>query len=311
MARRVRFGVTLPQIKRSWEQARAAAVAFDRMGFDSVWVCDHLYGVPLPTLPIFEAWTQLAAVAAITDRVELGTLVSPPFFRNPGLWAKQIATIDHVSNGRTIVGLGGGWFDAEFTSYGMPFPSTRERLRALEETIVVLKGLWTDEKTTFAGKHVQMRDAYCEPKPIRRPPILIGGGGEQVLMRMVAKHADIWNNGAVSQHELGHKAAVLRQRCEEVGRDPGEVEISQQCVVVIAADEAGAREQLAKASKIYGGHMGANLEQHGIWGTPEQVVERIERHVKLGCTLFVIEFFGKDTREPAHLFAERVLPSFR
>jgi F420-dependent oxidoreductase-like protein len=311
MARRVRFGVTLPQIKRSWEQARAAAVAFDRMGFDSVWVCDHLYGVPLPTLPIFEAWTQLAAVAAVTDRVELGTLVSPPFFRNTGLWAKQIATIDHISNGRTVVGLGGGWFDAEFTSYGMPFPSTRERLRALEETIVVLKGLWTDEKTTFAGKHVQMRDAYCEPKPIRRPPILIGGGGEQVLMRMVAKHADIWNNGAVSQHELGHKAAVLRQRCEEVGRDPGEVEISQQCVVVIAADEAGAREALAKASKIYGGHMGASLEQHGIWGTPEQVVERIERHVTLGCTLFVIEFFGKDTREPAHLFAERVLPSFR
>ena len=311
MARRVRFGVTLPQIKRSWEQSRAAAVAFDRLGFDSVWVCDHLYGVPLPTLPIFEAWTQLAAVAAVTDRVELGTLVSPPFFRNTGLWAKQIATIDHISNGRTVVGLGGGWFDAEFTSYGMPFPSTRERLRALEETIVVLKGLWTDEKTTFAGKHVQVRDAYCEPKPIRRPPILIGGGGEQVLMRLVAKHADIWNNSAVSQHELGRKAGVLRQRCEEIGRDPGEVEVSQQCVVVIAADEAGAREALAKATKIYGGHMGANLEEHGIWGTPEQVVERIERHVKLGCTLFVMEFFGKDTREPAHLFAERVLPSFR
>ena len=311
MARRISFGITLPQIKRSWEQTRAAAVAFDRLGFDSVWVCDHLYGVPFPTLPIFEAWTELAAVAAITDRVELGTLVSPPFFRNPGLWAKEIATVDHVSNGRTIVGLGGGWFDAEFTSYGMPFPSTRERLRALEETIVILKGLWTGEKTTYARKHFGVKDAYCEPKPIRRPPILIGGGGEKVLMRLVAKHADIWNNGAVSQHELGTKAAVLRRRCEEAGRDPAEVEISQQCVVVIAADEAGARDALANASKIYVGHMGANLEEHGIWGTPEQVVERIERHVRLGCTLFVIEFFGKDTREPAHLFAERVLPAFR
>ena len=311
MARRVRFGVTLPQIKRSWEQARAAAVAFDRLGFDSVWVCDHLYGVPFPTLPIFEAWTQLAAVAAITDRVELGTLVSPPFFRNPGLWAKQLATIDHISNGRTIVGLGGGWFDAEFTSYGMPFPSTRERLRAMEETIVILKRLWTEEKTTYAGKHFSVTDAYCEPKPIRRPPILIGGGGERVLMRLVAKHADIWNNNAVSQHELGKKAAVLRQRCEEAGRDPAEIEISQQCVVVIGADDAAARDALAKATKIYGGHMGGDLEQHGIWGTPEQVVERIERHVRLGCTLFVIEFFGKDTREPAHLFAERVMPAFR
>jgi F420-dependent oxidoreductase-like protein len=311
MTRRVRFGVTLPQIKRSWEQARAAAVAFDRLGYDSVWVCDHLYGVPFPTLPIFEGWTELAAVAAVTDRVELGTLVSPPFFRNPAVWAKQIATIDQISNGRTIVGLGSGWFDAEFTSYGLPFPSPRERLRALEETIVIMKGLFTQEKTTFAGKHFAVQDAYCEPKPIRRPPILIGGGGERVLLRIAAQHADIWNNLAVSQPDLGKKVEVLRRRCDEVRRDPAEIEISQQCVVVIAADDAGAREALEKANKIYGGHMGGNLAEHGIWGTPDQVIERIERYVKLGCTLFVMEFFGKDTREPAKLFAERVLPAFR
>jgi F420-dependent oxidoreductase-like protein len=311
MARRVRFGVTLPQIKRSWEQARAAAVAFDRLGFDSVWVCDHLYGVPFPTLPIFEGWTELAAVAAVTDRVELGTLVSPPFFRNPAVWAKQIATVDQISNGRTIVGLGSGWFDAEFTSYGLPFPSPRERLRALEETIVIMKGLFTQEQTTFAGRHFSVQDAYCEPKPIRRPPILIGGGGEKVLLRIAARHADIWNNLAVSQPDLGKKVEVLRRRCDEVRRDPAEIEISQQCVVVIAADDAGAKEALEKANKIYGGHMGGNLAEHGIWGTPDQVVERLERYVKLGCTLFVMEFFGKDTREPAKLFAERVLPAFR
>src|SRR5213596_3460995 len=100
MARPVRFGVTLPQIKRTWAEVRAAALEFDRLGFDSVWVCDHLYGVPLPNLPIFEAWSELAAVAAITERVELGTLVTPPFFRNPAVFAKQVATIDHVANGR-------------------------------------------------------------------------------------------------------------------------------------------------------------------------------------------------------------------
>ena len=154
-------------------------------------------------------------------------------------------------------------------------------------------------------------DAYCEPKPIRRPPILVGGGGEQVLLRIAAKHADIWNNLAVSQPDLGKKVEVLRRRCDEVGRDPAEIEISQQCVVVIAADDVAARDALAKANKIYGGHMGAGLEEHGIWGTPEQVIERIQRHVRLGCTLFVMEFFGKDTREPARLFAERVLPAFR
>ena len=104
MSRPMRFGVTLPQIKRSWEEARTAAESFDRLGFDSVWVCDHLYGVPLPTLPILEAWTQLAAVAAVTQRVGLGTLVTPPFFRNPAVLAKQIATLDQISGGRAMPG---------------------------------------------------------------------------------------------------------------------------------------------------------------------------------------------------------------
>jgi F420-dependent oxidoreductase-like protein len=307
----VRFGVTLPQIKRSWDEARAAAVEFDRLGFDSVWVCDHLLSVPLPHLPIFEAWSQLAAVAAVTERVELGTLVSPPFFRNPAVFAKQVATVDHVAHGRTVVGLGAGWFAAEFEGYGMPFPSVRERLRALDETAEIVKRLWTEERVTFAGRHFSVTDAICEPKPVRRPPILVGGAGERVLMGIVAKHADIWNNLAVNQGQLGAKVEVLRRRCRESGRDPDTVEVSQQCLVVIAESEAQAQAALAKAQAIYGGHMGGGLEAHGIWGTPAQVIERIRRHVALGCTLFVIEFFGRDTREPARLFAEQVMPAFR
>jgi len=311
MAKPIRFGVTLPQIKRSWTEARDAALEFDRLGFDSVWVCDHLYGVPMPNLPIFEAWSELAAVAAITEKVELGTLVTPPFFRNPAVFAKQIATIDHISNGRTIVGLGGGWFDSEFTSYGLPFPSMRERLRALEETCEILTRLWTEPSVTFAGKHFQVTDALCEPKPVRKPPILIGGGGEKVLMGIVVKYAQMWNNLAAFQHELPKKIAALRRRCDQLGRDFAEIDVSQQCTIVIAADDEGAKAALAKANRVYGGHMGAALEEHGIWGTPAQVIERIERHVKLGCTGFVIEFFGRDTREPARLFAEQVLPAFQ
>ena len=310
MAKVMHFGVTLPQIKRSWAEARDAAIAFDELGFDSVWVCDHLYGVPMPNLPIFEAWSQLAAVAALTKRVELGTLVTPVFFRNPAVLAKQVATIDHVSNGRTVVGLGGGWFAMEFESYGLPFPSMKERLRALDETAVALKRLWTEESVTFAGVHVKLENAMCEPKPVRRPPILIGGGGERVLMGIAARRADVWNNLAVHQAELGTKVEALRRRCDELGRDPDTIAISQQCVVVIAETEDAARTALAKAQKIYGGHMGAGLEEHGIWGTPERVVECLERHRKLGCSQFVIEFFGRDTREPARLFAERVLPAF-
>lgn len=311
MTRALHFGVTLPQIKRSWQEARDAALAFDQLGYDSVWVCDHVYGVPLPTLPILEAWSELAAVAAITRSVQLGTLVTPPFFRNPGVLAKQIATVDHVSGGRTVAGLGAGWLQPEFEAYGNPFPPLRERLRALEECVLVLKGLWSEERFSFQGRHFQVKDAICEPKPLRRPPILIGGGGERVLMGIAARHADIWNNMAVMHAALPGKIEALRRRCDEEGRDFDTLQVSQQCLVVIAESEEEARASLAKAQKVYGGHMGGALEEHGIWGTPERVIDCIERHLRLGCTGFAIEFFGRDTRPPATLFAEKVLPAFR
>jgi F420-dependent oxidoreductase-like protein len=307
MQRPVRFGVTLPQLKRSWTEAREAARAFEALGFDSVWVCDHLYGVPSPQVPIFEAWTELAAVAAVTERVRLGTLVTPPFFRGPAVLAKQIATLDQIAGGRVFPGFGAGWYAAEFENLGLPFPSTRERLRALDEALEIMKGLWTQERTTFEGRIFRVKDAVCEPKPARRPPILVGGGGERVLMGIAARHADMWNNMAVFQGQLAPKVEALRRRCGELGRDPDTLEISQQCTVVISENETRAKEDLARAGKVYGGHMGSALEAHGIWGTPERVIEGIERHRKLGCSLFVIEFFGRDTREPARLFAETVM----
>jgi F420-dependent oxidoreductase-like protein len=308
--RRVKFGVTLPQIKRSWLEARAAALEFDRLGFDSVWVCDHLYGVPAPKLPILEAWSQLAAVAALTERVELGTLVTPPFFRNPAVFAKQLATIDQISNGRVIAGLGAGWFQPEFVGYGCEFPSMGARMTALEETCEILQRLFTEEKASFEGEHFRVRDCILLPKPVRRPPILIGGSGERRLLAIAARHADIWNNLAATQGQLAHKIEVLKRRCDEQRRDFDEIEVSQQCTVVLAPDEATGREFLAKAQQVYGGHMGSGLEKHGIWGSPEQVIDHIGRHVALGCTTFVIEFFGRDTREPARLFAEKVMPAY-
>lgn len=309
MAHPLHFGVTLPQIKRTWEEARAAALAFDALRFDSVWVCDHVYGVPNPALPIFEAWSQLAAVAAITEHVELGTLVTPPLFRNPAVLAKQLATIDHVSSGRVIAGLGAGWFEPEFTNYGIEFGSLGDRMRALDETAQVLRKLWSEETVTFEGSFAKLRDARCEPKPVRRTPILIGGTGERVLMGIAARCGDIWNNMAIAQGQLAGKIEALHKRCETVGRDPAELVISQQCTVVIAETEDEAQNQLARAQKVFGGHLGSGLEEHGIWGHPERVVECIERHRELGCSMFLIEFFGRDTREPARLFAETVIPA--
>jgi alkanesulfonate monooxygenase SsuD/methylene tetrahydromethanopterin reductase-like flavin-dependent oxidoreductase (luciferase family) len=311
MATSLHFGVTLPQIKRSWAEARDAALTFERLGFDSVWVCDHLYGVPSPANGILEAWTELTAVAAITERVQLGTLVTPPFFRNPAVLAKQIATLEQIAPGRAYPGFGAGWFQAEFDGYGCAFPKLGERLRALEESLAIMTGLWTQEKTTFAGRHYSVKDVMCEPKPAKKPRVLVGGGGERVLMGIAAKYADTWNNMAVFQAQLAQKVEALRRRCDELKRDFATISVSQQCNVVIAENEAGAKEALAKATKIYGGHMGAALESHGIWGTPERVIEGIERHVKLGCTGFVIEFFGRDTKEPATLFAETVLKELR
>ena len=308
---RAHFGVTLPQIKRSWREARDTAIAVDRLGFDSVFVCDHLYGIPFPNLPIFEAWSELAAVAAITERVELGTLVTPPFFRHTAVFAKQLATIDHVSNGRTICGLGAGWFDAEFRGYGLAFPPVGERLRALEEMCIVLKRMWTEPTVTFEGRHVTVNEVLCEPKPIRRPRVLIGGGGEKVLLRIAAEHADIWNNMGVAQREFARKLALLRKHCDSVRRDPAEIVASQQCLVVLAETEAEATAALAKAQKIYGGHLGGDLEAHGIWGHPPRVIDTLGRYLELGCSMFVMEFFGRDTTIPATLFAERVMPAFR
>jgi F420-dependent oxidoreductase-like protein len=310
MAQKVHFGATLPQIKRSWEETEAAAREFDRLGYDSVWVCDHLYGVPLPTLPILEAWSLLAAVAAVTERVRLGTLVTPPFFRNPAVLAKQIATIDHISGGRAFPGFGAGWFEPEFRGTGCRFPRLGERLEALEESVEIMTRMWTEEKVTFQGKHFSVQEVICEPRPASKPLVLIGGGGEKVLMGIAARHADVWNNMAVFQADLPRKVEALKRRCDEVGRDFDSIEISQQCVVVIGESHEAAVKQLEKAKQIYGGHMGGSLEEHGIWGSPDAVIEKVERHRALGCSQLAIEFFGRDTRVPARLFAETVLPAF-
>ena len=142
---KLHFGVTIPQIKRTWEESRGAALDFEAMGYDSLWVCDHLYGPQSPQLPILEAWSLLAALSAVTSSVELGTLVTPAGMRNPAQLGKVIATVDNISGGRIIPGLGAGWMPREFTDFGVPFLSTGKRLGQLRETVELLKRMWGDE----------------------------------------------------------------------------------------------------------------------------------------------------------------------
>jgi len=312
MKKTVKFGVTLPQIKRTWADTRAAAMQFDAAGFDSAWVCDHLYGVPMPNIAILEAYSLLAAVAAVTSRVELGALVTPPFFRNPAVLAKQIATIDEIAgSGRIIAGLGSGWFASEFEGYGCDFPDVKTRLSALADTCEIMRRMWTEEQPSYRGAVYRIEDVVCEPRPARRPRILIGGGGEKVLLRLAARYADIWNNLAVNQRDLALKLDVLRAHCEREGRDFEEIEVSQQCLVVILPTQEEAEVAVGKAEKVYGGHMGAGLRDHGIWGCPDVVIEKIQAFAAKGCHHFVMEMFGRDVREPAALFADKVLPAFR
>ena len=310
--RKPHFGVTLPQIKRPWVAAAQAARGFETLGYDSLWVCDHLYGPQSPQLPILEAWSMISAVAAITERVEIGTLVTPVGMRNPAHLGKVIATVDNIAGGRVIAGLGGGWMPREFTDFGMPFLGTGERLKQLAETVALLKRMWGDEsEVSYDGEYVHADNVVCQPKPPRRVPILIGGAGEQVTLKIVALEADIWNNLAGQQAALDHKIDVLKRHCDAVGRDPASITASQQCLVTVAPDAESAGPMADRAQKIFGGHMGDPKGPLAITGTPERCAEQIQKHIDLGCTMFIMEFFGKDTLEPAQLFAEEVLPSFR
>ena len=310
--RKPHFGVTLPQIKRPWVAAAEAARGFEAMGYDSLWVCDHLYGPQSPQLPILEAWSMISAVAAITERVEIGTLVTPVGMRNPAHLGKVIATIDNIAGGRVIAGLGGGWMPREFTDFGMPFLGTGERLKQLAETVALLKRMWGDEtEVSYDGEYVHADNVVCQPKPPRRVPILIGGAGEQVTLKIVAREADIWNNLAGQQAALGHKLDVLKRHCNDAGRDPSSITASQQCLVTVAPNAASAGPMADRAQKIFGGHMGDPKGPLAITGTPERCAEQIQKHIDLGCTMFIMEFFGRDTLEPAQLFAEEVLPEFR
>ena len=218
------WGINLPAQHTTWPELRDTALLVDRLGFDSVWTWDHFVPLAGDTGgPMFEAWELLSAWGALTTGVRIGTLVSGNTYRSPAVVAKMAATLDHVTNGRAMLGLGAAWHEAEHVMYGIPFPSTGARLARLDEAAQAIRLLLDLPVANFAGTYYRLTDAVCEPKPVQaRLPLLIGGGGEQKTLLTVARYADYWH-GHGSPEVIRHKLDVLARHCRDVGRDIGEI----------------------------------------------------------------------------------------
>jgi F420-dependent oxidoreductase-like protein len=236
----MRLGLQLPSFSypggtpelrpRLTEIAQAAEAA----GFASLWVMDHLFQLPEdtgwggPEEPMLEAYATLGFLAGVTSRLRLGALVGCAMFRSPGLLVKTATTVDVLSGGRLTFGIGAGWYQREALGLGIPFPARRERFARLEETVLVARQLWTDDRSPFGGRFATLAEPIIRPQPLSRPhpPIMIGGNGERRTLRLVARYADACNFLVLEPDEVRAKLAVLREHCEKIGRDIREIEIT-------------------------------------------------------------------------------------
>lgn len=321
----LRFGAFVPQgwkleytgwgAADAWERTKEIARLAEHLGYDHLWVYDHVETVPRrePT-HVFEAFTTLSALAQHTTTVRLGQLVTCAAYRNAGLLAKQAACVDVFSGGRLIMGLGAGWYEREYRAYGYDFPGPGTRLRILDETLQALKRLWTHETVTFEGRHVRLDGAYCDPKPIQRlPEIWVGGGGEQVTLRIAARHADK-TNWQVGLDRFTHKSKLLAEYCAQIGRDFDSIVRTHGPDCRIFEREADLREWLAgpDGGPLRKGTMTDEeyVRDHFV-GTVEQVAEKVQAYVDAGCREFVCWFRDYPATDSLEAFAREVVPRIR
>ena len=295
-----------------WPELRDRAQWLDAHGFEYLSVMDHLWQIPgmgSPDEPFMEGWMALAGLAASTERLKLTTLVTGVNYRNPALVVKMVTTLDLISGGRAILGIGGGWYQGEYDAYGYgktsEFPRPGVRLGRLREAVQIAKLMWQEPRASYEGKHYLVKDAILEPKPLQqpRPRILIGGGGEKVTLRIVAEEADMCNMGG-GPEVLAHKLAILSQHCQAVGRDMSEIEITTFDRLILAPTEAKAEDKWrAQGSPQRDGY-------RGVMGTPEQVIQQLQTYQEAGAhtILFMIP---NDDAESRELLAAEVMPAFR
>jgi F420-dependent oxidoreductase-like protein len=312
MTKPIRFGVQTPPQHTTWNDLLETWKLIDETGFDTAWTFDHFFPIfSDPKGPCFEGWVALASLAAQTRRVEVGTLVTGNTYRHPALLANMAATLDHASNGRLIFGIGAAWFELEHNAYGIPFYTVGERIRRLDEACEIIKQLWSQPQTTFAGRYYQITDAYCEPKPLRqpRPPIMIGGAGEKRMLRVIAKHADQWNTFG-SPETFKHKIEVLKEHCQAIGRDVEEIEVSWLGAACVT------ESQERQAAIVQGLSRGMNIpledaEQRVLVGSTAEIIERVHEFIAAGVSHFILSLMPPFDHHTIRQFAEAVMPQFR
>jgi F420-dependent oxidoreductase-like protein len=308
----MKFGIHNPSWRFDTDPAgifdavKAKALWAEEHGFTWFSVMDHVIQIAMagpPEEPFMEGWTILSALAAVTKRIRLATLVSSVHYRNPAHLAKIAAGVDQISRGRLTFGIGAGWFEAEYRQYGWEFPPRPAmRIAQMEEAVRLILAMWSDKRTTFEGKYFQAENAILEPKPVQKPhpPLMIGGGGEQLTLRAVARHANACNVGGTPE-QVRHKFEVLRRHCETQKRNYDEIERTNVIGFVLARDEASLS---AKRQRLE-----VPAQFMGFAGTVAQVSDLVGKYKDAGSQLLISSAWRNDA-ETLELLAADVMPRF-
>ena len=287
------------------------ATKAENLGFDSFWVMDHFHqisGVGKREDPMLEGWTTISVLAGVTSRIKLGTLVTGIIYRHPSVLAKMGATLDVLSKGRLFMGIGAAWNQEESLAYSIPFPPNKERLLRLEETIQIIRKMWTEEEpamATFNGKYYQINNAYCNPKPIQKPspPIMVGGSGERYTLKIVAKYADACNLFG-SAETVKRKLSILNEHCKSVGRDYDSILKTKLGFIVIDNDKKMLEKRVQQISKVMPEE---RVREFVIHGTPEDVLKQIELLEEVGIQYLIVDLEPNRELEALEIFGNSII----
>jgi F420-dependent oxidoreductase-like protein len=312
---KAKFGVFLPfyalknrnQSDPLFDTLKKTVLECEHFGFDSVWLDDHLM---YENAPIMECWTTLSALASVTHKIRLGTMVTSNSFRNPALLAKMAATVDFLSNGRLEFGIGAGVQEEEHIAYGYGFSNPRDRIGHLEETVDIIKKMWSQEKTSYIGKNYRIINAACEPKPLQKPhpPLIIGGGGEKFTLKVTAKYADRFDFGFLPDIEhYKQKMKILKNHCKSVERDFDEIEkscwLAGQIILGRNQEKIDQKVESLKPKNL----SREDFERDNIIGSPHECLQKIKAYEKLGVTYFMLYFGDLPDLGSLRLFAEEIV----